>query len=382
MAVIVQRENGKFQAKIRRNGQPDQSKTFTRKSDAEAWARALEREMDIGSFINRNDAERTTFAMVADRFVKEVLPSKRGIKQDTQRLGRIVETFGKYSLASISSAMIASYRDDRLKAVGEQTVVHELGLLARVFKCCVMDWGIALPQGNPTLNVRKPRLPPGRDRRLELGEWELLRAALQDCKSPWPLAAVELAIETAGRQSELLSMKWSEIDLKMHVARFRGEGGRVTKNGTPWRDVPLTPRASAVLTALPHSTKGNVFPITKNALKLSWERAISRARQQYIFSVLKPKLQAIGIDADSEIRALVYKKRVPTMQTTALMAEIEKTDKTLVDLHFHDLRHEATSRLAEKLQMHELMKVTGHKSTSMLARYYHPRAEDLARKLA
>jgi len=51
------------------------------------------------------------------------------------------------------------------------------------------------------------------------------------------------------------------------------------------------------------------------------------------------------------------------------------------DLKFHDLRHEATSRLAEKLALHELMKVTGHGSIRMLARYYHPRAEDMAKKL-
>ena len=54
----------------------------------------------------------------------------------------------------------------------------------------------------------------------------------------------------------------------------------------------------------------------------------------------------------------------------------------LMNLHWHDLRHEATSRLAEKLQMHELMKVTGHSDSKMLARYYHPKAEDLAKKLA
>lgn len=63
------------------------------------------------------------------------------------------------------------------------------------------------------------------------------------------------------------------------------------------------------------------------------------------------------------------------------MSDLERKDKTLLDLHFHDLRHEATSRLAEKLQMHELMKVTGHMSSSMISRYYHPRAEDLASKL-
>jgi integrase len=54
----------------------------------------------------------------------------------------------------------------------------------------------------------------------------------------------------------------------------------------------------------------------------------------------------------------------------------------ITDLRFHDLRHEACSRLADKFSLHELMKITGHKSAAMLARYYHPRAEELAKKLA
>jgi integrase len=53
----------------------------------------------------------------------------------------------------------------------------------------------------------------------------------------------------------------------------------------------------------------------------------------------------------------------------------------LINLTFHDLRHEATSRLAEQFQIHELMKITGHRSTKMLARYYHPRAEDMAKRM-
>ncbi len=51
------------------------------------------------------------------------------------------------------------------------------------------------------------------------------------------------------------------------------------------------------------------------------------------------------------------------------------------NLHFHDLRHEPVSRIWEKLPMHEAMRVTGHKTPAMLMRYYHPKAEDLARKL-
>lgn len=53
----------------------------------------------------------------------------------------------------------------------------------------------------------------------------------------------------------------------------------------------------------------------------------------------------------------------------------------LTNLHFHDLRHEATSRMAEIFVPQELAKVTGHKTLQMIMRYYHPRAEDLARKL-
>ena len=68
--------------------------------------------------------------------------------------------------------------------------------------------------------------------------------------------------------------------------------------------------------------------------------------------------------------------------TVKLLAALEADDTTLVDFHFHDLRHVATSRLADKLQMHELMKVTGHKTSRMMSRYYHPKAEDLALKLA
>jgi integrase len=52
------------------------------------------------------------------------------------------------------------------------------------------------------------------------------------------------------------------------------------------------------------------------------------------------------------------------------------------DLHFHDLRHEATSRLFEKgLNPVEVATITGHKDTKMLMRYTHLRAEDLVGRL-
>lgn len=384
MAAIAQRENGKWQAKIRRTGAPPISKTFATKADAERWARSVERDLDTGSFLPTDEADRTTFADALDRYRREALPSQRGRAQAETRLRRLDEAFGKYSLSTISGAMIAKYRDERLQAVSPQTVVHELGQLQRIFKRAVQDWGIQLPKGIPTLNVSKPRLPSGRDRRLEAGEDNALLEQASKLEQPWVRATIILAIETAARQSELLSLKWDHVDLSRRVARLRGIDGGPTKNGSPYRDVPLSSRAVSVLNELPKSANGKVFPLTQNALQLSWERLCRSARKNHLLALLDVALVAKGMTATeiaAEIRALIYKKRRPSLVTTDEWQALDRNTRFMCDLHFHDLRHEGTSRLAEKLQMHELMKVTGHKSSAMLARYYHPRAEDLATKL-
>lgn len=408
VATFTQRTNGHWQAKIRRRGFPVQSETFRTKADAIAWARALEREMDVGSFISRDDAQRTTFAAAAQRYSEEVLPAKRGKTADASRLARLVEEFGSYSLASITPAMLARYRDERLKAVSAQSVVHELGMVSRVLKAATMDWGIALPQGLPTALTRKPKVQNARNRRLEEGEEAALLAELKKCKSPWPYTLTVLAIETAGRLSEVCALSWKDIDLEKRTARLRGADGGVTKSGDAYRDIPLSKAAIALLKSLPreaqgvaaskekrHPTghvratppdklQGRVLQSSANALQISFSRALARARTQHVHALLCSMLAKQGFDGDAqikEIRAVVFKKRVPHPATVEALQKIEQTDHFLVDLHIHDLRHEATSRLAGKLPMHDLMKVTGHRSSAMLTRYYHPRAQDLALKI-
>ncbi|ROZ68726.1 site-specific integrase [Ramlibacter sp. WS9] len=385
MATFTQRAGGRWQAKIRRLGWPSQSETFQTRAAAEAWARHIERAMDTESFLPSDDAARTTFAQLVERYQNEKLPKLRGQVQDQYLLKRVAEAFGEYSLARITPAMLSEYRDTRLKAVKEQTVAHELGMVSRLFNAAILDWKIAIPKGNPVQQVRKPSISNDRDRRLEGTEEQLLLDALLDRESPWPHAAAVLAIETAARMSELLALRWAEIDLDVRVARVRGKDGGVTKGGDLYRDVPLTSRAAALLKDLPRSINGLVLPISQNALQIAWGRALRQARKRHVHGVLCQQLGSAGYNEEEqarEVRALVYKKREPLALTRQLVEKIETEDQVLVNLHFHDLRHEATSRLAEKLAMHELMKITGHKSSRMLARYYHPRAADLARKLA
>lgn len=367
MASFEQRESGWCQAKIRKKGWPNQSKTFPSRKDAEAWATIIESEMVRGVFVSRSEAERNTLGDIIARYRREVLPQKRGADRDEYRLRQLDAEFGAYSLARISSAQLAEYRDRRLKVLAPQTVVHELNMLSRLFKAAVIDWGIALPGGIPTATVRKPRVANSRERRLLEDEEALLLAAIDKGRVTYLRPLVILALETGARQSELLSLSWRDIDLKRCTARLRH-----IKTGEAYRDVPLSTAAVAILEGLKPTTKGKakapvvkmsgpVFSCTASSAKQAWEHAVKRARRLY----------------EKERTKLLKASR----KSDAAIVMALANDPILLDLHFHDLRHEATSRLAEKLQMHELMKVTGHKGTKMLARYYHPRAEDLAKKL-
>ena len=391
MATIRQRTSGYWQAIVRRKGAPDQSKTFRKKKDAEAWAATIESEIARGVFVSRDEAEKTTFAKVAERFEEEVLPNKRSGDRDVYRLRQVVEHFGKHTLAAITSSMIAAYRDDRLKTLSPQSVVHEINLLSRIFKACTMDWGINLPMGIPTAQVRKPKVANARERRLESDEEQRIFAAIERGSRHSSLRSViEFALETGARQSEITSLVWRDVDTEKRVARIRGIDGRETKNRDTFRDVPLSTKAIAVLNGITRPKKGGlVFQTSASSIKQAWDSAIKRARKDYERDVIRKNLQIAGF-SEKEIKAELRKimprggpkpenPKPPRKETLRNIEQLKK-DPILANLHFHDLRHEATSRLAEKLQMHELMKVTGHKGTAMLARYYHPRAEDLAKK--
>jgi integrase len=325
MGTIRMRGAYQYQAQVRREGFPAQSKTFETRRDAEKWVRSVEREMDTGSFIPRDEAARTTIKDLANRYREELTPKMRGQRQEESRLKAVEEKFGDFNLSAVTPAMVAKWRDGLSKKLAPQTVQHYLAVLNRLYKAAARDFGIPLPLGNPVAAVRMPTISNARDRRLEGDEEKRLFAALDASRGKHLKSVVQLALETAMRRGELLTMRWEHVDLKRRVVHLPE-----TKNGTP-RDVPLSTKAVAVLEGLPRHITGRVFDTSETAITEGFQRAAKSA--------------------------------------------------CIPDFRFHDLRHEATSRLAEKLQMHELGKVTGHKSPRMLMRYYHPRAEDLAKKL-
>jgi hypothetical protein len=143
MASIISRGERQWQARVRRKS-VRAGATFETKARAVAWARQVEAEIDAGRFqFGRADAERTTLHEALDRYLVEVVPSKKGTRQNTG----IVRTWqrsgvAQKSLAAIRSADIAGWRDAKLKEVGPQTVLHHLNVLSHLYRVAAADWGL------------------------------------------------------------------------------------------------------------------------------------------------------------------------------------------------------------------------------------------------
>lgn len=330
MATITKLPSGKFSVRIRRHGHKLVTKTFLQKTDAVRWSRTIESELDRGVFIDRSEAESTTLAQAFKRYQSEVTPKKKGAVREKTRIDCWLRSdLASRSLASLKGSDFAAYRDKRLGAgLATNTVRLELALVSHLFKVAAQEWGIAV--SNPVAAIRKPSGSKARTRRLEGDEESRLLAACALSTNTHLFPLVVLALETAMRLGEMLSLTWDEVHL---TGRSLKKG--VTKNGEP-RTVPLSKKAVATI--------------------LSIHRAIHTDRVFYNFPP--------------------YSDSIKNSWNAA------KKAAAITGLRFHDIRHEAVSRLFER-GMHplEVAAVSGHKTLGMLQRYTHLRVEDLLKKM-
>lgn len=326
MATFRQRGN-RWQAQVRRQGQPIETKSFVTRLDAERWARGIETEMDRGGYVNQSEAHRITFGALIDRYLVEVLPSLKGAPVDAIRLKALKRNrLCALSVAALTPEHIARFRDARLAIVSNGTVIRELAYISSIINHARREWGIHIQ--NPVALVKKPTSPKGRDRVFTLAEQAKILSDLlpKGRQSKWMHPLVVIALETAMRRGELLALDWRDVDLHRRIATLQD-----TKNGDR-RSVPLSNKAAETLLNLPRSSCGKVFPMTSCAVSAALKRTLARLQ--------------------------------------------------ISDARFHDLRHTAITQIASKLpNVIELSAVSGHKSLRMLQRYYHPDVQELAKKL-
>ncbi len=213
--ATIRKLRGRWQAQVRRRGMAPRAKSFDAKADAERWARQLETEIDrSGLMQDTRLAETTTLSSVLERYLIEVTPRKRSAKSETSRLRSICRLpIAHRTLATLTSADIAAYRDQRLEEVSPASVIREVNNLSHAIDYAIRDWGIYLPS-NPCKLVRRPSPPKGRMRRLRAGEEQrLLDGTKNGGRNLYLHDIIILAIETGMRRSELLGLDWRHIDL-------------------------------------------------------------------------------------------------------------------------------------------------------------------------
>ncbi|MBT8446499.1 MAG: site-specific integrase [Gammaproteobacteria bacterium] len=341
MATLTKTPSATWKAVIRRRGWPTVIKTFRTRRDAADWARRTEDEMVRGVYIDRAASERMLVSKALDRYYAEITPTKRASTQQREKgvCNKLKAVLGQYSLAAVTPDIVANYRDRRLEAgMSASSVRIELALLSHLYTVATKEWRIGLVY-NPVANIRKPAPHKGRNRRLLADEEQRLLKACDKHSNPMLGWIVRLALHTGMRTGEIRSLRRGQVNLDRRVVTLTD-----TKNGSA-RTVPLSHAAAAVLrTALANPVR----PIDTD-LVFFGEPGWDKVRRPYEFR--------------------------PQWHRTVVALGIK-------DLRFHDLRHEAVSRLVEAgLGDQEVAAISGHKSMQMLRRYTHLRAEDLVHRL-
>lgn len=333
MATVRKREGTRgravWQAQVIRHGHRRQYRTFSTRGEAEAWAKRTESAMFTGEWTDRSEGDRLTLREALDRYQKEIVPHKGSAtqKREIQRITYLqASVIAPVALSRLTGKELGAYARERESAgLGGNAIRRELAIISHLYTIAQGAWGLHYLV-NPVALIRTalPPVPSGRDRRLQDNEEKRLLLAANDQFRP----VVRFALATAMRRGEITGMRWEHVNLKLRTVHLPD-----TKSGSA-RTVPLSPAALTILRGLGPKKRGRIFDYQAGTLSQAMGEACKKA----------------GIHG----------------------------------LTFHDLRHEAISRLFEQtdLDMMEIARISGHKTVQMLSRYTHLRAHLLADRLA
>ncbi len=330
-----------YQAQVRVQGYPPQTRTFATNSDAKRWGHQTEVDIRSGMYIRQSRSTARTVADLLAEYEKVVLPTKKsGGDRGKAAFEYWRKHLGAYILAGVTPKLVEQHRD--LLAAGKTlrgrprapaTVLRYMMVLSHAFSTAI-NWQWC--ERNPVDAATKPRINNKRVRYLLDDERERLLRACRESDNTDLYLVVVLAISTGMRRGEIMNMRWPALTFH----RDRGVAklllsAEATKNQTQ-RSVVIASHAHELLKQrrdglAPKGSKaaptGLVFPSYGDPdkpvdLRAPWEAAIAGAN--------------------------------------------------LRDFRFHDLRHTAASYMAMNgATTLEIKEALGHKSTAMAERYSH-----------
>lgn len=342
--AIIKRGNG-YRVVVSHETQSGRVRyTHTAKTKSEALAWEVDTKRDLERKKIGLAPAKLTVKELFDRYIAEVSVNKKGGDKEILRLNAFKrEPWAALYIDDIKTSDLVAWRDRRLKVVKGSSVNRDCNTLSNVFQVAVKEWNWM--SSSPLTAMRRPPEGAGRDRRYSPDELKNLLFCLGYVKDATPEtikarvgAALLFAIETAMRIGEICALSWEDVDLDARFLRVRGVVIGAGKSLAAKREVALSSEAIRILRQMtPTGTNGHQMGTTT------------------IFN-LTPKQQ------DSTFRKA-------------------KKQAGITNLTFHDSKHEAITRLAQKLLPLELAKMVGHKDLKITMTYYNPTGAELATKL-
>ncbi|WP_144156579.1 tyrosine-type recombinase/integrase [Paraburkholderia sp. BCC1885] len=332
MASITPHKNG-WRAQVYVSGIRD-SRILRTQREAKAWASA--REIELQAQKTQSPGDRHTVAEMLRKYGEDVSPQKQGSRSEFLRLEAFITDFPKLAalkLSEFKTPQLVEWRDARLKVVKSSSVVRDVNLIRNAFTIARQEWHWM--EHNPFEGFRVPQEGPPRTRRVD--PWKEVRPLCRHLKyrtghapatkSQEVALAFMIGLRTAMRAGEILSLGKASLDLKKRTATVHHKMEYLT--GRP-----------------------RVIPLSKHAVRLL--KPI--ADREQCFTVTSASLDALFRKARDQLK--------------------------FVDMHFHDTRAEALTRMARKVDVMTLAKISGHKDLRILQEvYYRESAEDIAARL-
>jgi len=335
MASFRKLESG-WRAEVARRG-VRMSKVFPTKAQAQSWATKIEADILAGTLKPGSDM---TVKQAIDRYLREVAPSRRGGVYEKRRLlalHRLCPWLVELRVSEVTSDHMARWRDERRKAVSDSSVVRESADLRTLWRHC-RSWRVM--ETDPFKELPMPKKGHARARRTNAQEIKRLLRGMGFRTNEAPSSPMQevawmylLAHRTAMRAGEILSLSRSTVNLQTRVVRLVIHK---TVEQVGVRHVPITKHAARLMAVMDH--------------------AAERAGRDGYWTI------------SAQSRDVLFRKA---------------RDRLLIeDLHFHDARADALTRLSRKVDVMTLARISGHKDLrQLLNTYYRESAESIAARL-
>jgi len=341
MATFLKRGDT-WRAQIRRKGHKAVTATFPTKVQAQAWARKIEAEMDAWRFMDARGLANITLKELIDWYSEEIGGEHPFGKNKKAVLRIWVRDHGELSLDKLTADYLTTYVRNRRKAgASGVTISIDLTYLGGVLKSArdlrklPFNLDVISAARANMAHLRISAKSKERCRRPTTKEIDDLCDYLEKHSTLPMRDIIHFAIESAMRVEEIALLRWVDLNEDDRTIIIRDRKHPRQKQGND-QEVPLLGKTYEIIRRQPRPV--DLTPATK----------IFPVNVKTITTIFPRAKNALGI----------------------------------LDLHFHDLRHEGISRLFEQgYQIHEVALVSGHRDWKMLARYTQIKAKDLHRSV-